>query len=686
MTDTNNPFFTPSTLPYQLPPFDAINESHYLPAFERGVAEQLEEVEAIAADSAPATFDNTIVALEKTGDVLHRVLRVFYSVVSADTNPRLQEIQKEMAPKLAAHTDAIRLNDRLFARVKDLYDRREELDLDAEQQWLLRRYHLDFVRAGAELSNDDKDRLRAFNEEISTLSTQFSQNQLAATNEAAVVLDDVSELDGMSDDAVSAASKAAESRGLEGKYLLTFSNFSVHPQLANLTDPAVRERVYRASITRGSSGGDSDNSATLLRLVRVRAERARLLGYDNHAEYTIADQTAGTPQAALDMLRRLAPAAVANVRTEAAERAEVLGRDTIAPQDWSFATEKLRKVRYDFDAGELRPYLQLERVLHDGVFYAANQVFGLTFTERPELTSYLPEVRVFEVFDADGEALGLFCADYFTRDSKNGGAWMNSFVNQSHLTGDKPVVNNNLNIPKPPEGQEALLTFDEVTTMFHEFGHALHGLFSNVTYPRFSGTSVPRDFVEFPSQVNEMWATWPQILRNYAKHHETGEPMPQELINRLLQSQTFNEGFATTEYLASALLDLAWHQLSVDEVPDGDDPRAVVAEFEATVLREAGIAVDEVSPRYRSTYFGHVFGGGYAAGYYSYIWSEVLDADTVSWFKDNGGLSRANGDHFRDKLLSRGGSLDPMQQFRDFTGRDPRIEPLLRKRGLDAAI
>jgi len=686
VTDTNNPFFTPSTLPYQLPPFAAINESHYLPAFERGMADQLAEVDAIASNPEPVTFDNTIVALEKTGDILHRALRVFYSVVSANTNPEIQEIQKAVAPKFAAHNDAIRLNDRLFTRVKDLYDRLDELDLDAEQQWLLRRYHLDFVRAGAELSNEDKDRLKAFNAEISTLSTQFSQNQLAATNEAAVILDDVSELDGMSGDAISAASKAAESRGLDGKYLLTFSNFSVHPQLANLTDPAVRERVYRASITRGNSGGDTDNSATLLRLVKVRAERARLLGYDNHAEYTIADQTAGTPQAALDMLRRLAPAAVANVHAEAAERAKVLGQDAIAPQDWSFATEKLRKERYDFDAGELRPYLQLERVLQDGVFYAANQVFGLTFTERPELLSYLPEVRVFEVFDADGEALGLFCADFFTRDSKNGGAWMNSFVNQSHLTGDKAVVSNNLNIPKPPEGQEALLTFDEVTTMFHEFGHALHGLFSNVTYPRFSGTAVPRDFVEFPSQVNEMWSTWPEILPNYAKHHETGEPMPQELIDRLLESQTFNEGFATTEYLASALLDLSWHLLSADEVPEGDDARAVVAEFEAAALRDAGIAVAEVSPRYRSTYFGHVFGGGYAAGYYSYIWSEVLDADTVAWFKDNGGLSRENGDHFRSSLLSRGGSLDPMQQFRDFTGRDPRIEPLLRKRGLDSAI
>lgn len=682
---TDNPFFVASTLPYQLPPFDAIEESHYLPAIERGMAEHWEEIENIVSNPEPATFSNTIEALERAGATLERVLRVFYSVVAANTNPNLQEIQQEAAPKFTAHTDSIHLDDRLFQRIDDLYRRREELGLNDEQAWLLRRYHLDFVRAGAQLSDGDKARLKALNTEITALSTQFSQQQLAGTNEASVVLEE-SEVDGMPDNAISAAAAAAAARGLDGKYLLTFSNFTVHPQLANLTDPQVRERVYRASRGRGNSGGATDTSHILLRIVKLRAERARLLGYANHAEYAIADQTAGSPQAALDMLHRLAPAAVANVRTEAAERAAVLGQESIAPQDWSFATEKLRKQRFDFNADALRPYLELERVLHDGVFYAANRLYGLTFTERTDLKSYLPEVRVFEVFDADGEALGLFCADYFTRDSKNGGAWMNSFVDQSHLLGHRPVVSNNLNIPKPPEGQKALLTFDEVTTMFHEFGHALHGLFSDVTYPRFSGTSVPRDFVEFPSQVNEMWATWPEVLRNYAKHHETGEPMPQDLVDRLLESQQFNEGFATTEYLASALLDLAWHRLSVDEVPEGDDPRAVVERFEAEALSRAGLDVAEVSPRYRSTYFGHVFAGGYSAGYYSYIWSEVLDADTVSWFEDNGGLTRENGDRFRRTLLSRGGSKDPMQQFRDFTGRDPRIEPLLRKRGLDAAL
>ncbi len=685
VTDTVNPFLLPSTLPYELPPFDKIEESHYLPAVEQGMAEHLDEVEAIATNTEAPTFANTVEALERAGTTLGRVVRVFRSVTVANTNATLRELQQKIAPALAAHLDRIHLDERLYRRIDDLYQRRDELTLDDEQRWLLQRHHLKLVRAGAQLSAEDKETLKRLNTELSTLSTRFSQQQLAGTNEAAVVLEG-DEVDGMSDDAIATAAAAATTRGLDGKYLLTFSNFTVHPQLANLTDPDVRRRVYEASTGRGNSGGDSDTSATLLRMVRLRAERARLLGYANHAEYVIADQTAGSLQAASDMLRRLAPAAVANLRVEAADRAAVLGQESIAPHDWSYATEKLRKQRYNFDTGGLRPYLELERVLRDGVFYAAQQVYGVTFTERTDLRSYLPEVRVFEVFDADGSALGLFCADFFTRDSKNGGAWMNSFVDQSRLLGQKAVVSNNLNIPKPPDGQKALLTFAEVTTMFHEFGHALHGLFSDVTYPTFAGTAVPRDFVEFPSQVNEMWSTWPQVLNNYARHHETGEPMPGELVDRLIASRQLNEGFATTEYLASALLDLAWHSLSVEEIPEGDDPGEVVARFEEQALEEAGVLVDEVAPRYRSTYFGHIFAGGYSAGYYSYIWSQVLDADTVSWFEDNGGLSRANGDRFRKLLLSRGGSKDPMQQFRDFAGRDPRIEPLLRKRGLDAAL
>ncbi|CAM3215990.1 M3 family metallopeptidase [Stackebrandtia soli] len=685
MTASINPLLSVSTLPYQIPPFDAIADEHYQPAIEEGIRRHLAEVAAIAEDVEPPTFDNTIVALERSGELAQRAGIVFYNKVSADTNPTLRTIQAELAPKLAAYTDAIRLNDALFQRIETLWNTREELDLDAESAWLLHRYRLDFVRAGAQLSPEDKDRLRAFNEELSSLSTTFGQNQLEGTNEAAVLFDDVAALDGLSPDAITAAAAAATERGEDGKYLLTLSNFTNQPQLAALTDPETRARLYTASINRGGNGSASDNSEIILKIVRLRAERAKLLGFADHADYAIADQTAGSTQAALAMLAKLAPAAVANVTVEAADRAAVLAQESIAPQDWSLATEKLRKQRYDFDAAAMRPYFELEKVLIDGVFYAASKLYGLSFTERFDLPAYHPQVRVFEVFNEDGSPLGLFLADYYTRDSKNGGAWMNAVVPQSGLLARQPVIVNNLNISKPADGP-TLMTMAEVTTMFHEFGHALHGLFSNVTYPRFSGTSVPRDFVEFPSQVNEMWALWPEVLANYAVHYETKEPMPQDMVDKLLASQQYNEGFATTEYLAAALLDLAWHRVDADGVPSADDARASVAAFEAAALADAGVAVTEVAPRYRSTYFGHIFGGGYSAGYYSYIWSEVLGKHSEQWFADNGGLSRANGDHFRTTLLSRGGSVDPMRQFRDFTGADPDIVPLLKARGLDAAI
>ncbi|MGH8791571.1 MAG: M3 family metallopeptidase, partial [Stackebrandtia sp.] len=598
----------------------------------------------------------------------------------------VQDVQNRIAPKLSAHNDAVKLDSRLFARVQDLYERRDDLDLDAESLRLLERLRLDFVRAGAELSEPDKRRLRQINEELSSLSTTFSQNLLAETNAAAVLVDDRAELDGLSDDAISAAAKAAEARGLDGKFLLTFNNFTNQPQLASLRDAELRARVYRASISRGNRGGAHDNSATVLRMVKLRAEKARLLGYSDYASYVIDDQTAGAAETVEDMLAKVTPAAVANARAEAAERAEALGVETVAPQDWALATELLRKRRFDFDAAALRPYLELDTVLRDGVFAAAGQLYGLSFAERFDLPAYHPDVRVFEVFDADGSALGLFCGDFYTRDSKNGGAWMNLLVQPTTLLDQKPVVVNNLNIPKPPDGKRALLTFTEVNAMFHEFGHALHGLFATTTYPRFSGTSVPRDFVEYPSQVNEMWATWPQVISGYAKHHASGEPMPAEMVDKMLDSKRFNQGFATVEYLAAALVDLAWHRLTPDDVPDDVDAREFVERFEADTLARAGVDLAEISPRYRTTYFGHVFAGGYSAGYYSYIWSEVLDADSVEWFEDNGGLKRENGDHFRAALLSKGGSVDPMRQFRDFAGRDPRIEPLLKRRGLDAAI
>lgn len=643
------------------------------------------EVAAIATNSHPPTFDNTVAELERSGRLLTRVATVFFNKTSAHTDETLREIQSQVAPRLAAHDDAIKLDPQLFARLDDLHTRRDALNLDAESQQLLERVHLDFVRAGANLSDADKERLKQLNEELSSLSTTFSQNLLAETNAAAVLVDDRAQLDGLSDDAISAAGAAAQARGETGKFLLTFNNFTNQAVLATLSDPEVRRRVFQASISRANSGGEHDNSGVALRMVKLRAQRARLLGYPDHASYVIEDQTAGSAEAAESMLRKLVPAAVANARAEAAERAEAMGHDTIAPQDWSYAAGIVRRRRFDFDASQLRPYFPLEQVLHDGVFWAAEKLYGVSFVERFDLAMYHPDVRVFEVFDADGSALGLFCGDYFTRDSKNGGAWMNCLVKPSKLLDQAPVVTNNLNIPKPAEGQTALLTSSEVKTMFHEFGHALHGLFSAVTYPRFSATSVPRDFVEYPSQVNELWKTWPEVLHNYARHHETGEVMPQELVDKLQQSQHFNEGFATVEYLKAALLDLAWHRLRPEDIADDVDAREFVERFEAEATAAAGLDVPEIPPRYRTTYFGHIFAGGYAAGYYSYIWSEVLDAESVEWFEANGGLTRDNGDRFRQRLLSKGGSVDPLQQFRDVVGHDPRIEPLLKRRGLDAA-
>ncbi|HSJ60588.1 MAG TPA: M3 family metallopeptidase [Jiangellaceae bacterium] len=678
-----NPFYSPSDLPYQLPPFADIREEHYGPAFERGMAEQLHEIAGITSATEPPTIENTLVALERSGRLLERVSAVFHNQTSADTNKNLQRIEADLAPRLAAHSDAIYLNADLFSRVKRLYDSRDSLELDAETYRLLERYHTDFVRAGAELEAPDQARLRTINEELSALSTTFEQNLLADTNDCAIVLDDIAELDGLSDAAVASAAEAARLRGLDGKYVLELVLPTGHPALASLTSRAVRKRIMQASLGRGNKGNEYDNAAIVLKMASLRAERARLLGYPNHATYVLADRTAASPEVLDPMLGKLVPAAMANARAEAAQLQAVVdgegGGFTIEPWDWAYYSERVSKAKFNIDAADLRPYFELERVLHDGVFYAAGKVYGLTFTERPDLTTYHPEARAFEVFDADGSALGLFIGDYFTRESKRGGAWMSSFVQQSGLLGTKPVVINNLNIPKPPAGEPALLTFDEVRTAFHEFGHALHGLFSDVKYPRFAGTSVARDFVEYPSQVNEMWQVWPEVLANFAKHYRTGEPMPGDLLDRLLASRQWGEGFRTTEYLAATLLDQAWHRLAPEDIPDD------VATFEAAALERAGVAFAPVPPRYRSTYFAHIFSGGYSAGYYSYIWSEVLDADSVEWFKENGGMRRENGDWFRSTLLSRGGSVEEMEQFRAFRGRDPQIEPLLKRRGLLSA-
>ncbi len=680
---TANPLMTASVLPYEYPPFDLIRDEHFAPAFEAGMREQLAEIEAIAGNPAPASFDNTIVAMERSGALLARVSAVFYNLAASNTNPQIQAIQAEMAPRLAAHNDAILLNASLFARVEQLYSQRETLGLDAESLRLLELQRRDFVRAGAQLAMDKQTRLRSINAELSALTTRFQQNLLKDTNDSAVVLDSAAELDGLAPDAIAAAAEAAKARGLDGKWVLGLQLPTVQPALSSLTNRAVRERVYKASIQRGNNGNDADNKATLLRIVELRAAKSGLLGYADHASYVLEVSTAQTRQAVNQMLARLTPAAVANVKVEAADLQQLVdaqkGGFKLAPWDWAFYAEQLRRQRYAFDESELRPYLEMERVLRDGMFYMAGRLYGLTFTERKDLPVYQPDVRVFEVREADGSVLGLFLADYFARPSKRGGAWMNSFVRQSGLLGTRAVLVNNLNVPKPPAGEPVLLTFDEANTMFHEFGHALHGLFSNVKYPSFSGTSVPRDFVEYPSQVHEMWVTDPEVLKHYARHYQTGEPMPQALADKVLAAQQFNQGFTTTEYLGATLLDQAWHQLAPGTAIDD----AMV--FEAAALKSAGVQLDSVLPRYRSTYFSHIFAGGYSAGYYAYIWSEVLDADTVEWFRQNGGLKRENGDHFRRTLLSRGNSIDPMAQFRAFAGRDPQIEPLLERRGLNKA-
>lgn len=676
MADTN-PFFSPSTLPYQLPPFAEIRDEHYRPAFDRGFEEQLAEVAAITASTDDPTFENTMIPLEKSGQTLLRVAEVFFNKSSSDSTDFTNALEEEIAPLLAAHQDAIRLDPALYGRIKSLHDRLDALGLDAESRYLVERYYDEFTLAGAGLSDADKERLRDYNKQLSTLTTRFEKNLLADTNDLAVVFDDVDDLDGLGDGAVSAAAEAAKERGLDGKYVVSLVLPTGHPFLASLTDRAVRERIMTASRARGIRGGENDNRQLVLDITRLRAERARLLGFESHAAYVTADQTAKTPEAVASMLGRLAPAAARNARAEQADLQEQLGDVAeLASWDWAFYTEKVRQAKYDLDVAAMRPYFEAERVLHDGVFYAANRLYGITFEERPDLVAYHPEARVFEVRNEDGSELGLYILDLYTRDSKRGGAWMNPLISQSELLGYPTVVVNNLNVPKPAAGEPTLLSYDEANTLFHEFGHALHGLFARVTYPKFAGTNVYRDFVEFPSQVNEMWMLWPEILENYAVHNVTGERMPQELVDKLHESEAFNEGFKTSEYLAAALLDQAWHAITAD------DTVTDVAEFEAEALAAVGLDNPAVPPRYASTYFAHTFSGGYDAGYYSYIWSEVLDADTVAWFTENGGLLRENGDRFRQRLLGVGGSKDPLEAYRDFRGRDAVIDPLLERRGL----
>jgi peptidyl-dipeptidase Dcp len=687
MADSPNPFLSPSTLPYQLPPFAEIRQEHYRPAFEAGMIEQLAEVAAIIAEPGEPTVENTLIALERSGQVLQRVATVFFALSSTDSTEFGTLLEEELAPQLAAHADAIRLDPALYGRINTLYQRRDQLQLDPETAYLLERYHTEYTLAGAGLSDADKHTLRDLNMRLSTLTTRFEKNLLADTNDLALVIADVAELTGLGAGEISAAAEAARERGLAGKYVISLVLPTSHPYLASLTDRNVRERLLTASRSRGIRGGEYDNRGLVLDITRLRAERARLLGFANHAAYVTADETAKTPEAVAEMLGRLAPAAARNARTEqnALQRAlradlsdSTPATDTeLAAWDWAFYTEKVRQATFDVDTNAMKPYFELDRVLTDGVFFAATRLYGITFTERFDLTAWHPESRVFEVHNEDGSELGLYIADFYTRDSKRGGAWMNALISQSTLLDTPTIVTNNLNLPKPAAGSPTLLSFDEVTTLFHEFGHALHGLFARVTYPRFAGTNVYRDFVEFPSQVNEMWMLWPEVLQNYARHHDTNEPMPQELVDRIHASSTFNEGFATSEYLAAALLDQAWHRI------DADTAVTDVAAFETAALAAAGLDNPVVPTRYASTYFAHTFSGGYDAGYYSYIWSEVLDADTVAWFTENGGLTRANGDRFRARLLGVGGSGDPLAAYRSFRGRDADIQPLLDRRGLN---
>ena len=676
-----NPLLVESTLPFNLPPFDRIKDEHFAPAFDQGIADQLKEVDAIATNSAPPTFENVLVALERSGRLLTRVDEVFSNLVGANTNPTLDQVDKAMAPKLAAQHDAIVLNGPLFARLQSLYDQRETLGLDAESKRLLWRYYTDFVRAGARLPEADKTRLKAINGELATLQTTFSQNVLKEINASAVTVESRAELAGLSESQIAAAAALAKTNGKEGKFMLRLGNTTGQAALASLENRAVRQRLLEASLARGSRGGEFDNRALIVRLARLRAERAALLGFANHAAYILADQTAGTVDAVNGMLAKLAAPAVANARREAADMQAVIDQEKggfqVAAWDWARYSEKVRLARYAFDESQLRPYFELNHVLLDGVFYAAGRLYGLTFKERHDLPVYHPDVRVFDVTDADGKPLALFLVDYYARPAKRGGAWMNAYVSQSGLLGTRPVIANHLNIPKPAAGEPTLLTLDEVRTAFHEFGHALHGMFSNVKYPRFSGTSVPRDFVEYPSQVNEMWARDPEVLQHYARHYQTGEPLPPALLAKVEAAEKFNQGFTTTEYLAAALLDQSWHQLTAGAVPDD------VVGFEAAALKKAGVDFAPVPPRYRSGYFSHTFSGGYSAGYYSYIWAEVLDADSVEWFHQHGGLKRENGDRLRQTLLSRGGSDDALTLFRNFTGGEPDIVPLLKRRGLE---
>ncbi len=682
------PFASPSPLPLQLPDFRQIKDADFAPAFEAGMTEQLREVSAIAHNPSAPTFENTLVALERSGQVLTRVKNVFFNLTQSNSDPSIEQLERQMAPRLAAHQDTIYLDAALFKRIDILYQRRDELKLDPESRQLLERYYITFVRAGARLSDSKKAELREYNKQIATLTTQFQQTALKASKDGAVIVKSVAELDGLTPEQIGAAAAAAKARGLSGQWLISLEHTTIQPPLADLKNRALRERIFRASVERGNGGSD-DNTPTIEKIVILRAERAQLLGYRSHADYVLQDTEAGTPAAVNALLAKIAPAALAMARREAADNQALINKQAetshgpaieLQPWDWAFYAAQIRQSRYGFDEAQVKPYFELDRVLKDGVFYAAHELYGITFTERADLPVYEPSVRIFDVRDADGSPLALFITDYFARDNKQGGAWEQTFVSQSKLLGQKAVVVNNLNIHKPQPGQPVLLTFVEVTTMFHEFGHALHDMFSTAVYPTLAGTNVPPDFVEYPSQFNEMWAREPKVLEHFARHYQTGQTMPRELFDKVLAAEKYGEGYATTEYLTAAMLDQAWYQISASQAPGADH----VMEFEARALQQNGIGYALVPPRYHSPYFLHAFSeeADYSASYYAYLWSEMLARDTGQWFHDHGGLTRSNGDYFRSRVLSRGRTREPHDLFEDFYGKPPDIGPLLEYHGL----
>src|SRR5579862_1301513 len=675
----SNPFYAPSALPFQAPPFDKIKDSDYQPAIEAGMAEQRQEMRAIADNPAPPTFENTLVAMEKTGQLFNRAMAAFNGVTGANLNPELQKVQDFEAPRLAAHSDAIFLDSKLFQRVAAVYEKRDSLKLDAESLRLIEFYYKKFVHSGANLSDSDKAELKKLNEEESTLTNAFTTKLLAATKDAAFVTKDKHALAGLSDARIAAAALAAKDRKVDG-YVLALQNTTQQPDLDSLSLRSTRQTLFENSWNRAERGGENDTREIVSRLAQLRAQKAKLLGFPNYAAWKLEDQMAKTPDAALKFMDALVPGSTARAQDEAHDIQAVIdaqkGGFKLQPWDWNFYSEQVRKAKYDLDESQIKPYFELNNVLENGVFYAATQLYGITFKERKDIPVYNPDVRVFEVFDANGEPLALFYGDYFKRDNKNGGAWMSNFVDQSRLLGTLPVVYNVCNFSKPAPGESALLSFRDVTTMFHEFGHALHGMLADSEYPALSGTAVPRDFVEFPSQFNEHWASYPGVFSHYAKHYKTGAPMPAELAAKIKKAETFNQGYALTEVLAAAELDMQWHTLPAGtplQKPDG---------FETEALKKTHLALTAVPPRYRSTYFAHIWGGDYGAGYYAYLWAEMLDDDAFQWFEDHGGLTRANGDRFRRMILSRGNTADLANLYKEWLGAEPSIEPMLKYRGL----